>query len=109
MFLMGESYPKYGQVFTVPVLHKRITFLLGPEVTTHFFRVRAHRDFVSGARGRCRRRTGSRQAATGPSVAALGAGRDGANLRCFGCSTSEALATARPCDRITRRSAAVPM
>lgn len=41
MYLMSECYPKYGQVFTVPVMHKRITFLLGPEVTTHFFKARA--------------------------------------------------------------------
>lgn len=38
MNLMRDGYNKHGEVFTVPVLHKRITFLLGPHVTTHFFK-----------------------------------------------------------------------
>ncbi len=38
MNLMRDGYSKHGEVFTVPVLHKRITFLLGPNVTTHFFK-----------------------------------------------------------------------
>ena len=40
MYLMAEANKQYGQVFTVPVFHKRITFLLGPEVTPHFFKAR---------------------------------------------------------------------
>jgi sterol 14-demethylase len=34
---MHEGYSKYGEVFTVPVAHKRITFLIGPNVAPHFF------------------------------------------------------------------------
>jgi len=36
--LMNEGYEKLGEVFTVPVLHKRITFLLSPTVVEHFFK-----------------------------------------------------------------------
>lgn len=36
--LMREGYEKYGEVFTVPVLHKKITVLIGPNVTPHFFK-----------------------------------------------------------------------
>lgn len=38
MYLMKEGYSKFGDVFTVPVLHKRITFLIGPAVSPHFFK-----------------------------------------------------------------------
>ena len=38
MHLMAEGYAKHGEVFTVPVLHKKITFLLGPHVSGHFFK-----------------------------------------------------------------------
>eukprot|EP00955_Chlamydomonas_euryale_P041057 351882-Chlamydomonas_euryale.AAC.10 len=38
MSLMSEGYARYGDVFTVPVLHKRITFLIGPAVSPHFFK-----------------------------------------------------------------------
>ena len=38
MRLMAEGYRRHGEVFTVPVLHRRITFLLGPEVSAHFFK-----------------------------------------------------------------------
>jgi hypothetical protein len=34
---MHEGYAKHGEVFTVPVAHKRITFLIGPSVVPHFF------------------------------------------------------------------------
>lgn len=34
---MHDGYEKYGEVFTVPVAHKRITFLIGPDVSPHFF------------------------------------------------------------------------
>lgn len=27
-----------GEVFTVPVLHWKITFLIGPEVSPHFYK-----------------------------------------------------------------------
>ncbi|CAG9462094.1 unnamed protein product [Pedinophyceae sp. YPF-701] len=36
--LMQEGYNKLGDVFTVSVLHKRITFLLTPSVVEHFFK-----------------------------------------------------------------------
>ncbi|GFR40145.1 hypothetical protein Agub_g701 [Astrephomene gubernaculifera] len=36
--LLHEGYAKYGEVFTVPVAHKRVTFLIGPEVSPHFFK-----------------------------------------------------------------------
>lgn len=35
---MQEGYAKHGEAFTVPVAHKRITFLLGPDAAPHFFR-----------------------------------------------------------------------
>lgn len=38
MKLMDAGYRKYGEVFTVPVLNKKITFLLGPDVSSHFFK-----------------------------------------------------------------------
>merc|ERR1712216_1016407 len=30
----------YGEAFTVPVFHKRITFLIGPKVSEHFFKAK---------------------------------------------------------------------
>lgn len=36
--LMTEGFKKHGEVFTVPVLHLKITFLIGPNVSPHFFR-----------------------------------------------------------------------
>ncbi|PNH01769.1 Obtusifoliol 14-alpha demethylase [Tetrabaena socialis] len=36
--LMEDGYAKYGDVFTVPVAHKRCTFLIGPDVSPHFFK-----------------------------------------------------------------------
>ncbi|KXZ44315.1 hypothetical protein GPECTOR_69g408 [Gonium pectorale] len=36
--LLEEGYAKHGEVFTVPVAHKRVTFLIGPEVAPHFFK-----------------------------------------------------------------------
>ena len=38
MNLMHDAYTTKGEVFTVPVLHKRITFLIGPHVSPHFFK-----------------------------------------------------------------------
>ncbi len=38
MTLMKDGYAKCGEVFTVPVLHKNITFLIGPHVSPHFFK-----------------------------------------------------------------------
>ncbi|KAL4429571.1 hypothetical protein ABPG77_008620 [Micractinium sp. CCAP 211/92] len=35
--LMTEMYKKHGEVFTIPLLHKRMTFLVGPHVSSHFF------------------------------------------------------------------------
>lgn len=35
--LMAEMYKKHGEVFTIPLLHKRMTFLVGPHVSPHFF------------------------------------------------------------------------
>lgn len=37
---MTRAYKHYGEVFTVPVFHKKITFLIGPDVSLHFFKVR---------------------------------------------------------------------
>lgn len=45
MSLMTEGYAKCGEVFTVPVLHKKITFLIGPHVSPHFFK--ANDDLLS--------------------------------------------------------------
>eukprot|EP00884_Botryococcus_braunii_P003088 jgi/Botrbrau1/12780/Bobra.0238s0017.1 len=36
--LMRQGYAACGEVFTVPLLHKRVTFLLGPHVSHHFFK-----------------------------------------------------------------------
>ena len=38
MPLMQEAYAKCGEVFTVPVGPKRVTFLIGPNVSPHFFK-----------------------------------------------------------------------
>ncbi|CAK0784520.1 hypothetical protein CVIRNUC_007724 [Coccomyxa viridis] len=38
MQLMNDGYKRHGEVFTVPVLHKKFTFLLGPHVSGHFFK-----------------------------------------------------------------------
>lgn len=38
MSLMRAGYGQLGEVFTVPVFHKRITFLIGPDVAPHFFK-----------------------------------------------------------------------
>ncbi|KAL6771334.1 CYP51G1 [Auxenochlorella protothecoides x Auxenochlorella symbiontica] len=35
--LMKSMHSKYGEVFTVPLAHKRMTFLLGPHASPHFF------------------------------------------------------------------------
>lgn len=35
--LMTEMYQKHGEVFTIPLLHKRMTFIFGPHVSPHFF------------------------------------------------------------------------
>ena len=36
--LIDASYRQMGDVFTVPLFHKRITFLIGPHVSSHFFK-----------------------------------------------------------------------
>uniref|UniRef100_A0A7S2Y090 Uncharacterized protein n=1 Tax=Fibrocapsa japonica TaxID=94617 RepID=A0A7S2Y090_9STRA len=36
--MIKESYDKYGPVFTVPMAHKKLTFLIGPEASSPFFR-----------------------------------------------------------------------
>ncbi|KIY94226.1 cytochrome P450, family 51 (sterol14-demethylase) [Monoraphidium neglectum] len=35
---MEEGYRTLGDAFTVPVAHKRVTFLIGPDVAPHFFK-----------------------------------------------------------------------
>lgn len=35
---MEEGYSTLGDVFTVPVAHKRVTFLIGPDASPHFFK-----------------------------------------------------------------------
>ncbi len=61
--LMASAFAKHGQVFTVPLFHKRVTFLIGPEVSPHFYKVRAAhaggrslrtlQSHYSGLRGLC--------------------------------------------------------
>lgn len=36
--LINKSYEEIGDVFTVPLFYKRITFLIGPHVSSHFFK-----------------------------------------------------------------------
>ncbi|KAL8543204.1 hypothetical protein ACS0TY_003928 [Phlomoides rotata] len=36
--MLREEYPKLGSVFTLNFLNKNITFLIGPEVSAHFFK-----------------------------------------------------------------------
>lgn len=36
--LMQVGYSTLGDAFTVPVAHKRVTFLIGPDVAPHFFK-----------------------------------------------------------------------
>ena len=36
--MLRDEYPKLGSVFTVNLLHKKMTFLIGPEVSAHFFK-----------------------------------------------------------------------
>jgi len=36
--MMTRCYKDYGQVFTIPIFHKRITFLIGPEAQSLFFK-----------------------------------------------------------------------
>ncbi|CAA6663979.1 unnamed protein product [Spirodela intermedia] len=38
IIMIGEEYRKLGSVFTLKVVNKRITFLIGPEVSAHFFK-----------------------------------------------------------------------
>ena len=40
MRLMANAFPTHGEVFSVPVCHKRITFLLGPKVSQFFFKAK---------------------------------------------------------------------
>lgn len=36
--MLREEYPKLGSVFTLNLLNKNITFFIGPEVSSHFFK-----------------------------------------------------------------------
>nr|QQD79796.1 sterol 14 alpha-demethylase [Prototheca miyajii] len=36
-YLMQTMYKKHGEVFTVPLAHRRMTFLIGPHASPHFF------------------------------------------------------------------------
>ena len=36
--LFGEGYRRCGQVFTIPMFHKTVALLVGPEVTAQFFK-----------------------------------------------------------------------
>ena len=42
---VAQCLGKFGPVFTVPMLHKKLTFLLGPEASAPFFKLRD--DFMS--------------------------------------------------------------
>ena len=35
--LMEEMYKKHGEVFTIPLAHKNMTFVIGPHASPHFF------------------------------------------------------------------------
>ncbi|KAK4753655.1 hypothetical protein SAY87_001759 [Trapa incisa] len=38
VIMLREEYPKLGSVFTLNLLNKKVTFLIGPEVSAHFFK-----------------------------------------------------------------------
>lgn len=38
IIMLREEYPKLGSVFTVSLAHWKITFFVGPEVSSHFFK-----------------------------------------------------------------------
>lgn len=38
IIMLKEEYPKLGNVFTLNLVNKNITFLIGPEVSAHFFK-----------------------------------------------------------------------
>lgn len=38
IIMLKQEYPKLGSVFTLNLLNKNITFLIGPEVSAHFFK-----------------------------------------------------------------------
>ncbi|KAJ8759376.1 hypothetical protein K2173_006896 [Erythroxylum novogranatense] len=38
ILMLREEYPKLGSVFTVNLCNRKITFLIGPEVSAHFFK-----------------------------------------------------------------------
>ena len=38
MKVMADGYASFGEVFTVPLLHYNLTFLIGPTVAPHFFK-----------------------------------------------------------------------
>jgi hypothetical protein len=72
---MADSFKKHGAVFTVPLFHRRVTFLIGPEVSTHFYKARNSR-----ALRRRPRATGAMQCMRSPRASAL-SGRRGAPRR----------------------------
>lgn len=53
---MHDGYSALGDAFTVPVAHKRVTFLIGPDVAPHFFK--ATDDELSQAEVRDRAQSG---------------------------------------------------
>ncbi len=52
MKLMKDGYEQLGEAFTVPVAHKRITFLIGPDVAPHFFKASDDEMSQTEVRGR---------------------------------------------------------
>ncbi|XP_041012656.1 sterol 14-demethylase-like [Juglans microcarpa x Juglans regia] len=38
ILMLREEYPKLGSVFTLTLVNKKITFFIGPEVSSHFFK-----------------------------------------------------------------------
>ncbi|CAN1348076.1 Sterol 14-demethylase [Linum perenne] len=38
ILMLREEYPKLGGVFTLNLVNRNITFLIGPEVSAHFFK-----------------------------------------------------------------------
>ena len=74
--LITEGYTKHGEVFTVPVFHKRVTFVLGPHASPHFFNATDEKM----SQTEVRRRAGGAPAARG-GLARRAGGRRGLGLR----------------------------
>lgn len=58
MIMLQEQYERLGSVFTVKVVTRNITFLIGPEVSSHFFKAQeadlSQREVLGAIRVGCR-------------------------------------------------------